>query len=622
MIPHRFIRNRSALRSLCLLLPLFLGTALQSNVPMSLSIQGQMSEGDPAVLVQGDRYLKLTLLSINTTTSAEVPIWTTVTPPTVTFANGVFTYDVPVGSGSGPALADISSWTETDPLYLRMEVSEEDPAVVPDPANATFNEFGLSPLSSVPYALRAGSVVDGSVSRSSLDGSLDTELTNFDSNIGNLSGEVTVLSDNLAALQTQVDGLSGGGSGSSPQLLQALGQQVNSLADITALNEPAFLKELDDPNDDVIPDDTYVISIPEGLVGGDPPETYQFLVDLRLYGQTGLANLVESSGRLSIYDGALGLLMFDADPGTGGGAVDPATIHGQYTFTIDVLGGANPITKTLKLIVEPEGMRYVPPGSFWMGDKNGDGAADETPIEKITISRGLLVDEYEVTFDEFSTGSTSDYAAFQMTWIEAVVWLNEKSLTDGLTPVYFADEALTNVFDAADGTANPVYLDIVASGYRLPTEAEWEYVASAGRIVRYPWGNEEGNLVELHVTFGSQSQSLPLLLNESAQPDRYPPNPFGIYHLADNVAEFVFDVYSATEYSRAGRSSTDPIGPDAPASGSIPRVFRGGSYRTNALDASNGNWYAFRVSDRSTLESQASGSSSVGFRAVRTVLER
>ncbi|MCA9268751.1 MAG: formylglycine-generating enzyme family protein, partial [Planctomycetales bacterium] len=118
-------------------------------------------------------------------------------------------------------------------------------------------------------------------------------------------------------------------------------------------------------------------------------------------------------------------------------------------------------------IATPTGVEMVllPGGEFTMGSARGE--ADEGPPHAVRVSP-LAMDKFEVTQDQYAAMELPDPSHFkgekrpveQVRWSDAALFCNERSRREGLTPCY--DEA---TFDC----------DFQASGYRLPTEAEWEY---------------------------------------------------------------------------------------------------------------------------------------------------
>lgn len=237
-----------------------------------------------------------------------------------------------------------------------------------------------------------------------------------------------------------------------------------------------------------------------------------------------------------------------------------------------------------------EEMVLVPGGVFEMGNRTGP--AEETPVHRVQVAP-FLMDRREVTQAQFARVELPDPSHFknpnhpvdQANWTDAARYCNERSRAEGLQPCY----------DEATWTCDPA-----ADGYRLPTEAEWEYACRAGTGTRYSFGDDARGLAAYAWFAGNAAGA-------THPVGRKQPNPWGLYDMHGNVAEWCQDGFDKSYYGAS--PSDNPRGPD-PAG--AERVVRGGSWRSEADRCRS----ASRAGDRSVLDT-CIASDALGFRCVR-----
>jgi formylglycine-generating enzyme len=215
----------------------------------------------------------------------------------------------------------------------------------------------------------------------------------------------------------------------------------------------------------------------------------------------------------------------------------------------------NPVKPTLASILSTIVMKDIPAGTFTMGS---DSFVDYNaqPPHQVTLS-GFKMEETDVTQEQFravmdSGASSSPSPMEPVSWFDAVRFCNALSKFSGLDTVY------NTTTWAANFTKN---------GYRLPTEAQWEYACRAGSTEEYWWGSDTNGM-------GARAWSY----NNSDSGSTIHPvgaklaNAYGLYDMTGNVWQWCNDWFG--NY-KAG-AATDPTGP---ATG-MYHVLRGGSFVT------------------------------------------
>ena len=237
-------------------------------------------------------------------------------------------------------------------------------------------------------------------------------------------------------------------------------------------------------------------------------------------------------------------------------------------------------------------MVHIPSATFTMGCYNEQSGCnnDEKPTHSVTLS-AYEIGKYEVTQKEWLTIMSSNPSGFtgdnrpveRVSWNDAIEFCNRLSRSEGFQEAY-------------SGSGSNITCDFNSNGYRLPTEAEWEYAARGGSSstnTKY----SGSNTLESVAWYSSNS------LTRTHAVGTKSPNQLGIYDMSGNVFEFCWDWYSSTYYNSANQTN-----PKGPVSGSN-RIMRGGSW------GSFGEYC--RVANRS-YNTPSNIQSDIGFRVVRT----
>ena len=266
--------------------------------------------------------------------------------------------------------------------------------------------------------------------------------------------------------------------------------------------------------------------------------------------------------------------------------------------------------ETAEPVAPPEGFILITGGSFEMGSPDTEAwrSADETQ-HTVTVS-DFYISAYELTQQEYEAVMGTNPSNFigenlpvdSISWLDAIAYCNARSEQEGLTPVYTIE-------------GENVTWDRSANGYRLPTEAEWEYACRAGTttpfITQTSISTDEANywgdypyMIEDNYFNQQNLETQPGIYREtSIEVTSFSPNAWGLYNMHGNVGEWVWDLYG--DYDTAAQ--TDPTGPET----GTRRVYRGGG------------WNDFAKNLRSAYRAAApadSASASIGMRLVRNAV--
>jgi formylglycine-generating enzyme required for sulfatase activity len=219
-----------------------------------------------------------------------------------------------------------------------------------------------------------------------------------------------------------------------------------------------------------------------------------------------------------------------------------------------------------------ENMVLVEGGTFHMGDTFGNGDSDEKPVHPVTVS-SFFLGKCEVTQREWREVMGSNPLKFKgddlpvenVCWYDAAEYCNKLSKRKGLEPCYTI-------------SGDNVSCDFSRNGFRLPTEAEWEFAARGGvRSSGYKYSG--GNNLDAVAWYDRNSGGTHPVGGKQA-------NEIGLYDMSGNVWEWCWDWYGPYPSG----SQTDPMG----ASSGQYRVLRGGSWDdfVRGARASNRYWDA------------------------------
>ncbi len=259
--------------------------------------------------------------------------------------------------------------------------------------------------------------------------------------------------------------------------------------------------------------------------------------------------------------------------------------------------------------------RKIEAGSFLMGSPFAEENRNYHEQQHIvTLTKDFWIGSTEVTIAQWEAvmGTFSpkicidnpdeipskDTPVYCVSWCDAIVFLNRLSALHQLEPAYIIPKDLLSNMDTNQCNSKAVYTqwEPLANGYRLPTEAEWEYAARAGFANVY-----SGSSDHTRISWGKHNSSDVLHPVKMLRP-----NYWGLYDMSGNVSEWVWDHYALY----LPHKHVDPTGPIEDLDQDGRRIVRGGSILSFPD--------ALRVANRG-LASPGLRSHIIGFRIARTL---
>ena len=268
--------------------------------------------------------------------------------------------------------------------------------------------------------------------------------------------------------------------------------------------------------------------------------------------------------------------------------------------------------------MKPEQVNFVQIeyGTFIMSSRDvEEGIFGKEVRHKVTVN-SFYMSKHEVTQKEYeevigdnpSFFKGSNLPVESVSWYDSIEYCNKLSIKDGLTPAYTIDK---DKRDPNNMSKEEKYGDDVrwlitwnknANGYRLPTEAEWEYACQAGTTTPFSTGNNiTTDQANYNGNYPYNNNAKGIYRGETTPVGTFEANPWGLYDMHDNVWEWCWDWYG--NYSNA-----DQANPDGTTSG-VWRVLRGGSWHYAEEFLRSAFRYAINPSNRD---------GDVGFRLVRS----
>lgn len=267
-----------------------------------------------------------------------------------------------------------------------------------------------------------------------------------------------------------------------------------------------------------------------------------------------------------------------------------------FILAIAAGSGKKPVEKTTGGI----DLVYISPGTFTMGKE--DKGRDYNPPRSVAVSKGFWLGKYEITQKQYADitgenpcagsryGEGDSLPVYNISWYDAVEFCNILSEHNGLKPYYIirGKDSDSDNKSGNDVIRRKVKVNDNANGFRLPTEAQWEYACRAGTVTDFHWGKDSSwdgsgryawHMFNSGQKMYSKGRFWWVKYHKVRKTGTRIPNRFGVHDMCGNVAEWCYDRYSPGYKASDGNS--DPLIDEGEY---IYRVVRGGSILDSPKD--------------------------------------
>jgi formylglycine-generating enzyme required for sulfatase activity len=228
----------------------------------------------------------------------------------------------------------------------------------------------------------------------------------------------------------------------------------------------------------------------------------------------------------------------------------------------------------IDMLSSPHDLIYIPGGTYFMGTQFIDRSEHERPRHQVSLAP-LLIGKTEVNQDLWqevmgfnpSVRTDARQPVTNVSWYQVLEFCNQLSLRDGLSPCYTINKSFpdANNISNFDSLRYSVSCNWDASGYRLPTEAEWEYAAKCGDSYNKLKFSGSNRINEVAWYLGNSGDRVQACAQKKA-------NAFGLYDMSGNVFEWCWDYW--------GPYNDEAVSNPKGAKSGAYRVIRGGSWQS------------------------------------------